>query len=364
MLVADDHHNFQVWLTCLLRARERDIRAWYSLGAQLGEGSDGIVLKGRSLGNGSPVAVKKVKLQRAGNLETTGMRLRRLLKEIQLQHKAAMRSSYIAQLNDVFYDQAHCYIIMQLASEGSVSELLEKRQEALGELFVRRVAVQLGRCMLAMHQCKIVHRDIKCDNILLDRKTPQQSILLCDFGFAAVWRPENGHTIDNFCQMFLGTESYLAPELLREERYGAPADVFAMGVVMHVCLTGTFPYPENKYEALKRMAREQLSVLEEADISREAKSFCRALLHPDKERRLTAAGLLQHRWLRGAVRIVRRDFSEVGPLGVARRIFYVVMAVVALRRKAWLSRRADRRRYLTQDNGDRIPWLSGAPERR
>lgn len=345
-LEADDSESFHQWVNCLFRARDRPIEQWYSFRAHIGLGSDGEVLLGVSRFNSSRmVAIKRISLMPGASENVVGMRLVRILKEIQLQHKAAVRTKYVAAIIDVFYDNDFCYIVLEHANHGSLSDLLEAQQGSLPETMVRSIAIQLGRCLLALHQCHIVHRDIKCDNVLLSQiDSSPLNVRLADFGFATVWRPDSGYSISDFCTCFLGTETYLAPEIILGERYGAPADIFSLGVLCYVCLVGEFPFEgEDTEDVFKKIVADELEKLSlNPSISANAKSFCKALLNKDPRKRLTAAALLQHRWLWDGHIVThvqrRRPSGNESYRVVLRRVFHVISAVRAMQALAGISR--------------------------
>ncbi|CAN8066804.1 unnamed protein product [Agarophyton chilense] len=337
VLVADDAFVFQTWLTCLFRAKNRDIRRWYELGDTLGRGVDGIVILGAAVENRHLVAVKRVGLL---TLSTSiGQKLRYVLREIQLQHKAAKRSSNVATILDVFYNDEFCYMVMQYGNKGSLCELLSARNGFLGEEFVRNVIIQLGKCLLSIHQINLVHRDVKCDNVLIahSQQAPLR-VLLSDFGFATVWRPELKNSIMSFCREPLGTEAYFAPELLRGQAYGVPVDIFALGVLCHVCLTGEFPFEcSSRQKTLRMIEKGTFRHLDASQISEEAKSFTRALLNGDPYKRPPAVALLQHRWIRGRQGNLRQP-RRGAPSAIWRRAFHVVTAIQAMQRLAHRAR--------------------------
>ena len=350
-----------MWLHCLSRARNRQISDWYSLGRSLGEGSDGHVVLGRSKEGNQRVAVKKIPLITRGSESVSG-RLYRAMKEIQLQHKAAQRCHHVARIIDVFYGSGCCFIILPLADMGSLSQFLDVRNGRMEHDVVRELMVQLSKCVLALHQANIVHRDIKCDNILLS--TPMSgrvpSSMLCDFGFASVWRPEMERSMSDFCRLYIGTESYLAPEIMKRGRYGSPVDVFAVGVVCYICLLGRFPFDiGHSSEVLEFMQKHRLIELDQSKVSEDAKSFVYALLNPDPERRLTIAGVLQHKWLRKGRNIIgrRRRLGEVSVEVVLRRVVYVILAVGRIRH-FWRQgvERGTGRKVRKETGFDRAPW--------
>ena len=85
-----------------------------------------------------------------------------------------------------------------------------------------------------LHEQSVCHRDIKLDNILVDSKLEPK---LIDFGFATC--VEKGKKIRMFC----GTPSFMAPEIVTKQEYrGEPADVWALGVVLFVMVSGSFPF--------------------------------------------------------------------------------------------------------------------------
>lgn len=363
VLIADTVADYSAWVTSLMYARDRNICNWYQLREELGFGSDGSVLLARRIAPvvGGTVAVKRIKLSSREGDESTGSKLRRTFLEIQLQHKAARRSGSVAKIFDVFYDSHYCYIVMELADGGSLSALLDKRQGALPEAVVAGIVAQLGKCLLALHQSDIVHRDIKCDNVLIARTGPDGSmdVRLSDFGFAAVWRTDRRHSLVDFCRAFLGTETYIAPEIARRERYGAPADIYALGVLCHVCLLGKFPFEATTLRAtldlIKTAPLTHLTM--STTISPAALSFTKALLHRDPRKRPTAAALLQHSWLRGGpVTLAPRRRPRGARLArlVLRRAVTIISTVLALR--AFASQTARR-------HGNRIGTRMFVPQR-
>lgn len=348
VLLADDAVAFQQWVTCLVRARDRKIDKWYTLQGELGQGSDAVVLLGVSKHNtNKKVAIKSIPLlprrRERRREESRGVKLRMILKEIQLQHKGAGLSEYIPKIHDVFFDNDHCHIVMERCSRGSLSHLLEAQQGALPEPFVRRVVIQVGRSLLALHQANIAHRDVKCDNVLIRQTKPNPvRFLLADFGFASARSPDSEDTMLNFCHGMYGTEAYIAPEILSGERYGAPADIFSLGVLCYVCLVGVFPSMGRKElsgqltETRGDLQSDLEKLARHPGIPYDAVTFCTALLNKDPRKRPTAAALLQHKWIRAGQIVTaqprRRPSPGVKSGVVLRRVFHVISAVFALKK--------------------------------
>ncbi len=103
------------------------------------------------------------------------------------------------------------------------------------EATARRIFKQVAEGVAYLHSHNIVHRDLKLDNILIEEST--RMVKLIDFGFSVV--VGNGVKLKVFC----GTPSYMAPEIVRKHEYdGKPVDIWALGVLLFVLLTGTFPF--------------------------------------------------------------------------------------------------------------------------
>lgn len=364
VLAADNAQSFHTWLKCLFRARRRPITSWYHIGQRIGQGSDATVFLGTSTDSEQRrVAIKRIHLLSNDGGEGAGVKLHKILNEIQLQYKAAKRTANVADVLDVFFDLEFCYLVIEYGNRGSLTQLLELRQGRLPERLVRNVVTQLGRCVLSLHQANIVHRDVKCDNVIL-RQTESMPLqaLLCDFGYASVWRTDTQHSLNSFCRGLVGTERYLAPEIVRGEYYGAPSDIFSLGVLCHVCLTGIFPFNPDGSKGLQNVVFRQLTDLEQCTtISRDAVSFCKGLLNKDWEKRPTAVALLQHRWIREGNNVTsasrRRPSSTVQGSVIFRRVFHVISAVRALQRL----RMNSRKRYAIDAGSDR-EWGSSILE--
>jgi len=101
----------------------------------------------------------------------------------------------------------------------------------------RRIFKQVAEAVHYMHSRNIVHRDLKLDNILVEEDT--RMVKLIDFGFGVIVDGAQGHL-----KIFCGTPSYMAPEIVRrsESYEGKPVDIWALGVLLYVMLTGGLPF--------------------------------------------------------------------------------------------------------------------------
>lgn len=336
VLVADTVEEFRLWALLLERGRVRPIARRFLLREAMGEGSAGQVFRATAVhGPFLEVAVKRVEynLMREGAAERN---LRRLQKEVQTQVKAASRSPCVVNVLDVFFDSRYVYLVMELVHGGSLREWLDDHGPVDDGVAVS-IAQQLTRCILILHQNHIVHRDVKTDNVLLevDENGNMSGVRLTDFGFAEVCR--NGD-MNTFCTSFLGTASYMATEIAWFDKYGAPVDMYALGVLCFVVLTGQYPFDADGGlidQIAKIKKADRTPIIDDETLTPDAKSFCLALTNEDPRKRLIAAAALQHRWLRRGRNVTAEALTSPtmnrGGKAWFRRAFHVISAVHAMR---------------------------------
>jgi len=109
---------------------------------------------------------------------------------------------------------------------------------------VRKIFAQLVGAVAYVHDMSCVHRDLKLENILLDK---YENVKLCDFGFT---REYEGKA--SYLQTFCGTVCYSAPEMLKGEKYaGEKVDVWSLGIILYALLAGELPFDEDNDTATK-----------------------------------------------------------------------------------------------------------------
>jgi len=137
-----------------------------------------------------------------------------------------------------------------------------------------------------LHGINTVHRDIKLDNILIEEGT--RMVKLIDFGFSVIIA--NHQRLKIFC----GTPSYMSPEIVRKHEYdGKPVDMWALGVLLYVMLTGTFPFRGvSEQDLYQKIQRGHYRTNHEA-LSSDARRIIAKLLDVDYRRRMTADELIK-----------------------------------------------------------------------
>eukprot|EP00759_Apiculatamorpha_spiralis_P016567 PhF_6_TR22713/c0_g1_i1/m.32355/K05869/CAMK4; calcium/calmodulin-dependent protein kinase IV len=207
------------------------------------------------------------------------------------------------------------------------------------------VAKSLRGLLLAvqhLHSLNIAHRDIKPQNILLRYPGNPTEVVLVDFGIACT----KGHA----CRGMLGTPGYIAPEaLLAGAVYDKRCDLWSVGVVAYVLLTGRMPYypakgsPVNVATVLDATRNATPLCLEEYSWSSEAKQFVQRLLCVDPAQRYTAQEALSHPFitqLNGGHHVVAGDVqSTLRRFNARERLRAILFGVCAAQRAICLVKR-------------------------
>eukprot|EP01060_Flectonema_neradi_P038648 TRINITY_DN8189_c0_g1_i5.p1 TRINITY_DN8189_c0_g1~~TRINITY_DN8189_c0_g1_i5.p1 ORF type:complete len:274 (+),score=25.72 TRINITY_DN8189_c0_g1_i5:41-862(+) len=218
---------------------------------------------------------------------------------------------YIAREKSILKYLIHKNIIRSydIGSSGLVlerksSDLFDflQRKGALSERFVKKVIRQLLMGLNYSHEMGIAHRDVKLENVLIDESA--ESVVLCDFGYSIHF---DSLTMDNDV---VGTSVYRSPEILRnairpnstECRTGfeIPAsDIFAVGVMMFILLTGSYPWNGNDHQLYNQTINASRLPRRVTHLSASGKSFMRHLLLKDPLSRPTVAEALNSEWFVG-----------------------------------------------------------------
>ena len=154
---------------------------------------------------------------------------------------------------------------------------------------VQKIFTQLVGAVSYVHQKSCVHRDLKLENILLDKN---ENVKLVDFGFTREYEGKS-----SYLQTWCGTVCYSAPEMLKGEKYaGEKVDVWSLGIILYALLTGELPWDEDEEDATKtKILKEEPKYPDH--IPEQAKDLISKLLSKRTLVRPTLAVVLQHPWL-------------------------------------------------------------------
>uniref|UniRef100_A0A663MWR0 non-specific serine/threonine protein kinase n=1 Tax=Athene cunicularia TaxID=194338 RepID=A0A663MWR0_ATHCN len=265
----------------------------YHVLEMIGEGSFGRVYKGRRKHSAQVVALKFI--PKVGQSEKE---LKNLRREIEIMR--GLHHLNIIQMLDSFETEKEVVVVTDYA-EGELFQILED-DGSLPESQVQTIAAQLVSALYYLHSRRILHRDMKPQNILLGK---DGVVKLCDFGFA---RAMSIHTM--VLTSIKGTPLYMSPELVEERPYDHTADLWSVGCILYELFVGTPPfYTSNIFQLVSLIVKDPVKW--PAAISPDFKSFLQGLLMKDPRQRLSWPELLSHPFIAGWVAVID-DTEEHG----------------------------------------------------
>ena len=241
---------------------------------------------------------------------------KRLLNEISILQKISHKN--IVKLIEVKKTKSHIYIVTEFCNGGSLTDNLNKyvqiHRKAFSEEIVQYLMKQIVSAIYYLHMNKIVHRDLKLDNILLNFPNENDKanlnmlkaeIKLIDFGFATRLRTVNG----NLANTILGTPSNMEPHMLRDmenqmpslKGYNEKVDIWSLGTLCYEMLVGRMAFAGHSMEELYKKVKAGNYKLP-LWLSKEAVSFINGMLQYDSNKRLSAVELLNHDFLKKNVK--------------------------------------------------------------
>ncbi len=250
----------------------------YQLGRLLGRGGMGEVYEAVDLDLDRRVALKFVAPELAADAES----LKRFEREA--RSAAALSHPHLATLYAFERDGGRSFIAMELMSGVSLRDRLGGGPLPVGEALA--LARDVASALAHAHRRGIVHRDIKPENLMFD---PDGAIKITDFGLARAAQASRM----TMTGTSLGTAAYMAPESVRGTT-GAPADVFALGIVLHELIAGSLPFTgDSPLALLYTIANQEPVPLRAAqpDVPEEVEALVQRMLVKDPEQRPDAAAV-------------------------------------------------------------------------
>ena len=221
---------------------------------------------------------------------------------------------YIIKLYEIKQTINNYFLIFDFCNGGDLNHCLEKYKKKNKKPFTQEIVQhlmnQIVNGLQYLHNSKILHRDIKSDNILVHFKSKEDlqnlnllnaDIKIIDFGFARYLED------DSLAQSVLGSPLYMAPQILRKLKkldnnnsfgYDQKADIWSLGTVCYEMLIGTPPfYAENYDDLLKGIQKGNYSIPNNLKLSKEAVSFLNGMIQYNPQSRLDINALANHDFL-------------------------------------------------------------------
>ncbi|XP_052009752.1 serine/threonine-protein kinase D1-like [Xyrauchen texanus] len=199
----------------------------------LGSGQFGIVYGGKHRKTGRDVAIKIIDKLRFPTKQ-----------ESQLRNEVAILQNLhhpgIVNLECMFETPERVFVVMEKLHGDMLEMILSSEKGRLPERITKFLVTQILVALRHLHFKNIVHCDLKPENVLLASADSFPQVKLCDFGFARIIGEKS------FRRSVVGTPAYLAPEVLRNKGYNRSLDMWSVGVIVYVSLSGTFPFNEDE----------------------------------------------------------------------------------------------------------------------
>jgi|UniRef100_A0A6C0BL70 serine/threonine protein kinase len=273
----------------------------YSSDDWLGTGSFATVYKGYHEQSHQPVAIKEVNLARIKRYPNYEQVMRSLSSEIRTMK--LLHHPNILQLIDVIEEHNMLYLILEYCNNGDLVSYLQKqtlgfhKTTGLSESETHYIGVQLFKAIKYMHSIGVAHRDLKPHNILLQRESETDDpdhfqIKVGDFGFATVL---SAQLLETMC----GSPLYMAPEVLRAEKYTSSADLWSYGIILYELLVGRSPFKaRNLIELTNIHSRvSQIYLPTNIFVTRECRELICSLLVMNTRERMQWNEFINHPWL-------------------------------------------------------------------
>jgi len=280
-------------------ATGRTLEEHYEILDVLGRGSFSVVHRARHRQTDDVFACKLIDKWSIHNRQ-------RLANEIEVLQRVTHPS--VIRLHDIFETDRFLALITDIAGGGELFDRIVDKGH-YSEKEASEVIARLLHAIDHLHRAGIVHRDIKPENILLEGPESAVDVKLSDFGLAKIFSgDEAGSAPDQFHRAraftVCGTDYYVAPEVLQQAGYTQACDLWSVGVVLYILLSGCPPFYEGGEEGIsvqRKIIAGKYSFPDRywGQVSPEAKDLVTNLLQTDPARRFTVQQALGHAWIRG-----------------------------------------------------------------
>uniref|UniRef100_H2YPH8 MAP/microtubule affinity-regulating kinase 3 n=1 Tax=Ciona savignyi TaxID=51511 RepID=H2YPH8_CIOSA len=252
----------------------------YRILKTIGKGNFAKVKLARHVLTGREVAIKIIDKK-----QLNPSSLQKLFREVRIMKH--LDHPNIVKLYEVIENSKQLLLVMEYANGGEVFDYLVAHGR-MKEKEARAKFRQIVSSVQYLHSKKIVHRDLKAENLLLDA---DMNIKIADFGFSNEFTP--GHKLDTFC----GSPPYAAPELFQGKKYDGPeVDVWSLGVILYTLVSGSLPFDgQNLKELRERVLRGKYRI--PFYMSTDCEHLLRKFLVLNPTKRGTLTAVMQDKWM-------------------------------------------------------------------
>ncbi|ULT95623.1 hypothetical protein L3Y34_004374 [Caenorhabditis briggsae] len=282
-----DNYVFDIWKQYYpqpVEIKHDHVLDHYDIHEELGTGAFGVVHRVTERATGNNFAAKFVMTPHEADKET-------VRKEIQTM--SVLRHPTLVNLHDAFEDDNEMVMIYEFMSGGELFEKVADEHNRMSEDEAVEYMRQVCKALCHMHENNYVHLDLKPENIMFTTKRSNE-LKLIDFGLTAHLDPKQSVKVTT------GTAEFAAPEVAEGKPIGYYTDMWSVGVLSYILLSGLSPFGgENDDDTLRNVKSCDWNMDDSAfsSISEDGKDFIRKLLLADPNSRMTIHQALEHPWL-------------------------------------------------------------------
>ncbi|GLD94645.1 hypothetical protein PINS_up003269 [Pythium insidiosum] len=291
----------------------------YVVTSKLGSGSFAVVYKGYHKATKAPVAIKALSLSKLN---------RKLLANLELEIAIMRQIDHpnVVKLYEIKKTEKHMYLVLEYCAGGDLQQFMRRFHQRstppttaststataasaststpLPEDVARHFLRQLAQGVHCLWRHHLIHRDLKPQNLLLAEDSATTTLKIADFGFA---RPLASTSL---AETLCGSPLYMAPEILKFQKYDAKADLWSVGTILFELVVGRPPYGgANHVQLLANIERNELRIPSDVSLSSDCRTLLQGLLQRRPASRLGFDEFFRHPFV-GMADVVEHTESE------------------------------------------------------
>ena len=261
----------------------------------LGEGSFSIVQLYEHKRTKKLYAVKKMNSEKIQNISKN-----KNLINTEVNIHGRINHPNIIKLHNFCKNKNLCYLIMEYAEEGTLFDLVRSTM-GLSEKYSFYYFIQTLNSIYFLHLHSIIHRDLKPENLLINSKN---ILKLCDFGWSVKLNDDKRTT-------FCGTVEYMAPEIIKKQKYDESIDIWSLGVLLYELVHSYSPFFSEDLDAKKIGKNITMNELKfKKGLSNEYKDLVNSLLIKDSTKRIKIEDIYQHPFMIKYINMIYLEIND------------------------------------------------------
>jgi serine/threonine protein kinase len=250
----------------------------YKIIQKIGNGSFSNVFKGEHKQTKKLVAIKAINTQKLDN---------KILKNINMEIDTMLKLNHenILKLHETIKTESHIYLIMDFCDNSDLYKHIKKNGK-FSEDDAKSIFTQIASGLYVLRKNNLIHRDMKPHNILLSLSG---NVKIADFGFVA--STNDNKLMDTLC----GSPIYMAPEILKYNKYDEKVDLWSIGIILFEMLTGKPPFTANNHIQLLRIIETtDFKIADDIIISNECIDLLKSLIVVNPKYRISFQNFFSH----------------------------------------------------------------------